>query len=426
MIQPLKSAQSAWSVTWVDLEEPIPMGGDFILPTLLIVTDSAGVPIGTPEILEELDQPKIENHLARLFEQRGAPDRVTISASDEWDTEGWKAFSEDYRIEIRFHKFAGRDPLELRELASALSAQFHASAPPAAAPEAIARGLLKTALRVRSERKKIALLQKAVDRDANCTGARIELADAEFQKGNWKSSLHSYDLVIERESPNWVGAVGVRWWEDPSTRPFLRGLFGRSMTLWHQGKHQAAARAFLRLLDINRADNQGARFFVPLLYLLSGDPEAANDYFEGYETRYPNDYAEPSFLFGWALAAHLSGDESTARARYRAGMIKNIYIAPMLLELPEPPGGLWLPNDRAEPQYASEFVDSYAVLWDRDPAALRLLREVHHELVPRIERLVEHRRRMADFQDQRYDPDYRARWIELTKIEEGLTSPDPA
>ena len=48
MIQPLKSSKTTWFVYWLDLEEPIPAGGDYFLPTLLIVCDLAGAPLGCP------------------------------------------------------------------------------------------------------------------------------------------------------------------------------------------------------------------------------------------------------------------------------------------------------------------------------------------------------------------------------------------
>ena len=95
----------------------------------------------------------------------------------------------------------------------------------------------------------------------------------------------------------------------------------------------------------------------------------------------------------------------------------------MLLELDEPPRSLWLPNDRAEPNYAAEFVESYAVLWDKEPGALRLLREVFDEMLPRIEKIVLHREQMADFQDQRYEPDYKEAWQALVQKDESLTKP---
>ena len=243
----------------------------------------------------------------------------------------------------------------------------------------------------------------------------------EFQHGNWKVCLAAYDEVIARETPRWQ-EKHPEWWINRETRLLLRALDGCAMTLWHLGRHGDSAEQFESLLALNSRDNQGVRFFIPLLHLLDENTEAATRYFERYVVEFPDDYAEPSFLFGWALCLTLDGDETAAREKYREAMLRNIYIAPMLLEEPEPPRGLWHPNDRAEPHYAAEFIDSYAVLWDREPGASRILRESLRELQPRIAEIVALRERMADFQDQRFEPDYRRLWRQLVAEDESLTA----
>jgi hypothetical protein len=63
------------------------------------------------------------------------------------------------------------------------------------------------------------------------------------------------------------------------------------------------------------------------------------------------------------------------------------------------------------------------VLWDREPGALRLLREVWQEIQPRIEKIIRQREVMLDLQDQRYDPDFKIKWQNLANEEEKLTTP---
>ncbi len=423
MIQPLKSSKTTWFVSWVDLEEPVPTGHDYFLPTLLIVTDSSGAPLAAPDILEELDQIRVENFLVKLFEKLGAPDRVAICPSEEWEDDDWKIFSQEHRVDIRFQRFDRGGPDELRALAQTVVLRFSREGSGTPRSKDVAHGLVNTALRVRSSRKKLALLRSALDRDADCSPARVELADVEFQNGNWKACLAAYDEVIARELPRWPSGHPA-WWTDRETRPLLRSLYGRAMTLWHQGRHADAAGQFEHLLDLNLRDNQGVRFFIPLLHLLADNQEEAGEFFERYRAEFPGDYAEPSLLFGWGLSFSLEGNETEAREKYRQGILKNIFIAPMLLEEPEPARGLWHPNDRAEPNYASEFIDSYAVLWDREPGALRLLREAWLELHPRVAEISALRERMGDLQDQRYEPGYKKIWQELVAKDEQLTEPE--
>lgn len=411
MIQPLKSSRSSWSLFWIDLDEPVQSGQDFILPTLLIVTDSRGVPVAPPEMLEELDQPRIESFLGQLIDQHGAPERLIVGESEEWDPEGWRIFAEDYRLTIQFKRFHGGEGHDLKVLTKTIT-QGQSSAE---RPEGtdIAAGLVNSALRVRSESKRIALLKKAIDSDAGCAPARIELADVEFRRGDWTAALRGYDEVIDREYPRWSGR-GPKWWDVLETRPYLRAIYGRAMTLWHQQRYAGAAETLVDLLETNSRDHQGARFLIPMLHMLADDYEAANSAFLHYEGHYPNDYAEPSMLFGRALAHAVFGRETDSIEFYRRGILRNFYIAPMLLDLPVPPDqSIWQPNDRAEAGYAREFIESYAVLWDRNPSALRFLREAHHDMETRVADIIALRQQMFDFQDQRYEPNYKQLWQEL-------------
>ena len=97
MIQPLDTSRNSWRLLWFDLDEPVPRpslveeaqglpapaltifpslkGLEYYLPTCMLVTTASGKPLSAPEILEELDQPRAEQLLGRLFEEHGTPDR---------------------------------------------------------------------------------------------------------------------------------------------------------------------------------------------------------------------------------------------------------------------------------------------------------------------------------------------------------------
>ena len=160
---------------------------------------------------------------------------------------------------------------------------------------------------------------------------------------------------------------------------------------------------------------------MPLVHLLGENDESAMAAITEYESKYPEDYCEPALLFGQGLAYWRSGSEEKAKHTYSAAMLKNLYIAPMLLDLPLPPADLWHPNDRSEPVYAQDFIQSYATLWERDPASLRCLREIHAELTPTIAQVIALRRRMSEWQDQRYTRDFKRQWKEMTDLDESLT-----
>jgi tetratricopeptide (TPR) repeat protein len=426
MIQPLDSARNSWRLLWIDLEEPVPAPaqsgeagtGDYCLPTCLLVTTASGKPLCPPEILEELDQPRAEQLLGRLFDEHGTPDRLTIAESSDWDTEAWRSFAIDCRIEIAFGAFPEAKPGELVQVSHRIAQRlrgesFHS-------PGAIARGLVATARRLRSPERKSAHLRKAIEQDAECVLARIELADADYQSARWNEARRGYQEVTEREERRWRGET-PEWWEDHETRPYMRALYGRAMTEWHQGRFAETAKDLEKLLNLNPRDNQGVRFLIPLVHLLGDDDAKALKSLEEYDRNYPDDYCEPSLLFGKGLALWRLGNDEPACAAYRAAMLQNLYITPMLLDLPTPSADIWHPNDRSEIGYAQDFMQSYAILWDREPAATRFISELHVEVAPEIEKILTLRRTMADWQDQRYDRDFKANWKAMIEQDKSLT-----
>jgi len=419
MIQPLRKGKAIWHVYWVDLEDPVTWGEQLALPTVVIICDESGRSLEEPEVFPELDQPRVEEFLGRLFDRYGLPDRIEVAQNEDWDVQGWKRFSSDYRVEVRFGQQLAPDNASLKEAGKLLASKLTGAGPPVGDDYEIASALVESALRSRSAGKKVALLRKALDHDENCSGALIELADLEFNQGKLRSSQKAYEKVIRKEAPRWNGQHPF-WWEDRETRPLLRALYGHAMVHWQKGRLDAAATDLTRLLTLNPRDHQGVRFHLPMVHLLCEDYTSARAFFSRYQQEYPRDFYEPSFLFGWGFTCWSMDEEGQAKRHYRRAMAKNIYMAPLLLDLPLPPLDLWLPNDRADLQYANEFIDSYAVLWDRDAGAMRLVREVFEETKQVREKLIAHRRNLADFQDQRYDPDYQEKFKKLVAEDEQL------
>lgn len=414
MIQSLPTRRSEWLLLWVELDEPIRAPGDFvILPTFLIVTDSRGVPLAPPQLLAEIDQSRAEAMLARLFEQEGRPQRLTISHSEDWEDEVWQDFGLQYEIEVRFQELPGNGEFRILEAAQLPTGRVETG-------ENLAENLLESALRVRSPRRREAYLRKCLELSPGLSAARVELGDIEFSRGEWKKCLQNYRSAAEAEKARWR-EKSPQWWEDPATRPYLRSLYGQGMTLWHQGKYLETADFFAAILQLNARDHQGVRFYIPMLQLLGEQYEEAAAFFRMYEEKYRGDFPDPAFHFGWGLSLSIEGEELRAKEKYRLGILRNNYLAPELLEEPEPPPHLWFPNDRCEPGYAAEFVSSYSILWERESGAMRLVRETWEECQSEVEAIVACRRRLLDFQDQRFDPEYKKHWEELVEEEARLS-----
>lgn len=422
MIQPLPTRRNVWTLFWVELDQPVPGKEGYFLPTLLVLCDARGVPLASPEILPELEQERAEDLLEKVMQEQGKPEQVVVAASQDWVADDWKTFSTEMEVPVRLDKEIKKGLVSVVEMART-ELQGDASEAGETSPAEIATGLVQVAQTLQSTRRRGDYLRKALELDAGSSEAAIELADLEFQNGHWKTCLARYEAIRRRELEKWRVNSPGEWWENRATRPALRALYGAGMAWWHQGNYIEAVRTFQELIGINRRDHQGVRFFIPHLWLLADQIEEAAHFFEHYEREYVGDFAEPSFLFAWGFTLHACGEEQKAREKYRAGILKNIYIAPMLLDLDEPTGQLWFPTDRSQPNYAGEFLDSYAPLWDRDSGAARPVREVWEECAERVREIVRHRRRMLDFQDQRYDPKFREKWQVLVEEEERLTTP---
>lgn len=418
MIQPLKRQQTEWALCWLDLQEPLPIEDDFFLPTFLLLVNNGFDPVVPPEIVEEPDQILAEEWLGRIFEEHGTPDRLLVWSAVEWSEDEWRSFGRDWKVKVRVVKAPAFGEKLYQHLHAAAGPEIFA-VPPEVTRRDIAMGLVRSARRLKSQRKRRAALERALEIEPSCAVARVELADMDFQQGRYEASLERAEEVMHLEA-RLFHQPGVRWWADRETRPLLRSLYGAMMARWQLGQFPEAAALGERLLEILPDDNLGARFYVPLFHMQAGDNEEAAAYFRWYEEHYPADQPQPALLFGWACSLSLDGDDQHARRKYRAAFLSNIYIAPRILGLRGPREDIYHPTERDEPQFAHDFVGSFGGLWDRDASAMRVLREAYDELKPLVEELVERRFRLAEFLDQRYDPGFKEEWIRLVEEDEAF------
>lgn len=408
MIQPIKSEPTVWTLCWVDVDEPLPVENDFFLPTILLLVGPEFEPLAPPEICPELDQIQVEEWVSHIFDDLGVPDELLVWSAKEWVAEDWKIFGRDWKTKVKITKPL---PHEAR-LHSQLGAA-EGPAPTRIGPNAqISAGLVRNVPRLHSQRKRRAALEKAAALDPANTAALIELADMEFQSGRYRRSLELVSRIAETDA-SLMERRGTDWWSDRSTRPLLRALFGIMLCQWHLGNIPEAAEAGRRLLACDARDHMGARFYVPLFLLLSGEQDETAAFFRHYARHYPKDMPNAWLSFAWAYSLGLEGDDPGARKKYREGMLANIYIAARLLGERLPPEDIFHPSERDEPHLAMEFAGSFGGLWDREVSAMRTLRDTYEEMRPAIAQLVEHRAAMLDLMDQRYDPDYREKWMRM-------------
>jgi len=415
MIQPLKNEPAVWSLCWVELSEPLPVEGDYYLPTILLLVGPQFEPLAPPVLFHELDQIEAEEWLARHFDDLGVPDQLLVWKASEWVPEDWKFFAREWKTRI---KLVTPPPHEARLQTDLVMSGYRQGETRAAASKpAVAAGLVRNLSRMRSPGKRRITLEKAAELDPTCTAARIELAEMEFHAGRYPQSL-AMTREIEEIDEALLRRPGVEWWRDRSTRPLLRAFFGRMLCEWHLGRPAEAADLGQQLLDLDPSDHLGVRFYLPLFHLLAGEHEEASLFFRHYAAHYPGDLPHAWLSFAWALTLCLEGDDQQARQKYREGILANIYLAPRLLGERPLPDDIYQPSERDEPQSAAEFAGSFGGLWEREAAALRILRDAYEELRPSLDELIARRTALADCLDHRYDPEYRARWARLLEEEE--------
>lgn len=417
MIQPLRATKEIWSLNWFDLNVPIQFGSLVMLPTCLYVVNRYSAMLIGHEFVRETDQRRAELLLHRLFQEKGVPDELQIPDFEEWDESIWQSLSREYHCEINLVDVEPEGPFEeevedpIQIQISGLIANSAQNLLMTQGPGFLAQGLVRAVRHVRSAEKKRALLTKALELAEDLPEALVELADLELQEGNIDSAAEKFSAAAELAAP---------FHQPGEASYYVRAQHGRILTAWQKGDLlQAIAIGEQTVLE-NPTDHSGIRFLLPLLQLSAGQTEQAQEFFDWYGQRFVEDLEDPGFCFGWGLALFDSDEEKKSAFQYRRGMVQNLYLAPLLLDLPEPSPEIWQHNERGDLQYAADFVNSFGVLWERDAAAARFLREVYLQEIPRLERFISLRQNMADFQDQRYEPKHRVLWQNFLDQEKAL------
>ncbi|MFV0338014.1 MAG: tetratricopeptide repeat protein [Chthoniobacterales bacterium] len=425
MIQALRRGKKTWLLYWLEIDEPITTAQGYQIPTVLILRDSSGIPISPPEIAQELRQENAEQLIQNAIEKHGPPERLLIDSSPEWEIEAWQIFAREFKIEIRFRQLDTSNTEHFTKFLTDLLANKKNLRENL---QTVATSLYENYQQLRSLRRRRTYLQKILKLDPGQTAAWVDLGDLLLADGNWKAADEAFRKATQTPhitSLTKKNNLYLSPWEDPDIQLILRSSFGSAMCAWHQGKYATAAKIFLKIRLLNPQDHQGVRFYIPILHLLDDSIEKAIAAYKDYDKLYPNDFLDPAFSFVRALTLHLQGQETEAKQHYQASILKNIYIAPLLLDENLPETRLWQPTERSEPSYAEEFIDSYSVLWERETATLRLLREAWEESQKSVKKIITQRKKILSFQDQRYDPEYKSKWKKLLDDDEKLSTYTP-
>lgn len=202
------------------------------------------------------------------------------------------------------------------------------------APRRKAQDLAWDAFDTLSKTKKRQLAKLALGIYPDCADAYVILAGLE---PNPEKALGIYEKGVEAGRRDLgeerFAADAGHFWGILDTRPYMRSVQGRGLTLKTLGRLAEAAECFAQLLRLNPNDNQGVRWeLLPVLLELGRDADAKelSDRFEG------DVFA--SMTYGRALLLfRLEGDSRGARAALSFAVKANRKVVRYLTGQRKPP-----------------------------------------------------------------------------------------
>lgn len=113
-------------------------------------------------------------------------------------------------------------------------------------------------------------------------------------------------------------------------------------------------------------DSGGKRYLLGPLYLLMGDVAGAVKSFAWFAKTFPDDMGEPFQYLCWSLALYRSGKLEEAAQKLQQTMLKNLYLLPHLLGIPQAPLDIWHSSNWEQASYLQEAPPEYLALWDEE------------------------------------------------------------
>jgi tetratricopeptide (TPR) repeat protein len=101
--------------------------------------------------------------------------------------------------------------------------------------------------------------------DPDHADAWVHLGNRRFEEDRVAEALSLYrrgQVAAETRTIGDPARYPHPFWGDVDSRPFMRALHGRGLCLWRLGRTDEARQVFVRMLELNPNDNQGARFLL--------------------------------------------------------------------------------------------------------------------------------------------------------------------
>lgn len=225
--------------------------------------------------------------------------------------------------------------------------------------------------------ERVALAQQAIEVYPRCADAYLILAESNDNLID-RADLcrQAMDLAAFDLGKTYFKENRDIFWLAIETRPYMRARFALAESLVDIGLLREAAHHYLRLLELNAHDNQGARHRLAEILLELGELRDLADLLD----RFSDESFPVFFQYTRALLAFRLGEREQANRELDTALVQNPYIPDFLWgdrTLPDP-----LPThyELGSLEEAAVYVAGTQGAWLNTPGALRWLGETQGDI----------------------------------------------
>ena len=221
--------------------------------------------------------------------------------------------------------------------------------------------------------KRLTLAHQALATSPDCADAYVLLAEEEADTVGRALELYQQGVAAGERALGkeyFEENVGM-FWGILETRPYMRAREGLASTLWHLNRKDEAIEHYLEMLRLNEGDNQGVRYMLADLLLLTNRYDDLAGLLHRYE-----DEASAVWLYTRALLNfHLEGKSAKADKALKVALKENRHVPDYLIGKKRIPNRLPAYMGLGDDDEAVHYAASHLNYWRREPGAIEWLTE---------------------------------------------------
>jgi hypothetical protein len=221
--------------------------------------------------------------------------------------------------------------------------------------------------------KRLTLAHEALATSPDCADAYVLLAEEEADSVGRALELYQQGVAAGERAfgPEYFEENAGMFWGILETRPYMRAREGLASSLWHLNRKDEAIDHYFEMLRLNANDNQGVRYLLTDLLLLTN----RYDDLAGLLKRYAGE-ASAVWLYTRALLNfHSEGKSAKADKALSAALKQNRHVPDYLLGKKRIPNRLPDYMGLGDDDEAVHYAASHLNYWRREPGAVEWLSE---------------------------------------------------